>query len=269
MPLQKFEVKPGDPISAKEYTELLKEVRRLGNLTVAAPLQMSNGPGGYTICLGTDVIPVAIVKMEAHQSSTYPLPAQNCVFFPAKKYPDISFDEDLNCNTLSSPGQAGDEIFVYNIKQKYIPNGRFLIAYKVNGLWWVDFVRPKVRGTLNNDILAGGNAEMTVAESSPTETITVHDWLLDNGQKITANEKITAFYDFYADKYYIDGFNQRIVLAGTTSGSISSGGTGGVITSIGLLIVRNNYSQAAPSNLACHIARVGSEWHLISLDCGN
>jgi hypothetical protein len=46
------EVREGDPISAETFNTLVREVMRLSNLTVDAPLELHQGPGGPCISTG-------------------------------------------------------------------------------------------------------------------------------------------------------------------------------------------------------------------------
>ena len=52
-PLQ--EVAPGTPITAEAWNQLVRELRRLQNITVAPPLSMLNQAGGVSIWVGSKI----------------------------------------------------------------------------------------------------------------------------------------------------------------------------------------------------------------------
>jgi len=137
---------PGDPLSAKTVNELIAGVQKI--TTGGDLVDGSNNAYGSHMA-GLMLRDCAVVKFTGTTDwPTYPDEDGDCVKFPAVKLASIDFDDDasdtaFDCTDVATHGSIEeDNMVVYSATQDYIPENSVLLAWRVNGKWYVDGMRP-------------------------------------------------------------------------------------------------------------------------------
>jgi hypothetical protein len=167
-------VKPGDPISAGHFQQVLDEVHRQSRITVAAPLEIKKGPMGTHISLG-GVKGGAATKTAVSYLSSYPdvkswsqsTSQRNIWGFKLVK-DDYTFAED-GSQTIYTPNvdTETEVVYAFNLKGTYyVPQGKRIILSKANGRYVFEYVNTPVRGTLKAKLIGTGPVEISVVNGA-------------------------------------------------------------------------------------------------------
>lgn len=118
MPIQDLkDVQPGQVISAQTFNTLLHEVQRLSNMSVEAPLEMQQGPGGPCFNLGIEVNPFAIRIASSYKGGGV---YKAYVISPSfgTNLASLSTDDDIKLGATDAYQPDDEEIVVWNAPER-------------------------------------------------------------------------------------------------------------------------------------------------------
>lgn len=193
---------PGSLIN--KYRE---EINRLGNITGTGGISVTRSAMGITISGKQSSTQIKFALFSTTEDApTYPSDDDSdCIIFPAVIYSPVEFDPDDCTNTLDQ-GVGGEEIYVYNLEETYIPENTYSEIFKLNGLWFCRWYRPFIWGELDEDLNNGSSAVLSVWDHSgfsggvTSENITIYDKFLPSG-KIDEGTRVGANWCRLSKKY--------------------------------------------------------------------
>jgi hypothetical protein len=145
----------GDHLKAETVNDLVDKAQLINSITGLGSGVDSASGNHQTAYQLRDC---AVVKFQTTTDwAAYPDDGDGCVKFPAKKLSSIDFGDDasaggFDCTDVATHGTLEeDNMVVYNASPDYIPENSVLLAWRVNGKWYVDSNRETAIAKFTTD----------------------------------------------------------------------------------------------------------------------